>query len=255
MKFSSSPPCGPCSFCPHVAGVGMHGHALGVAVPVGVDLRQCAGFPNKRVVRRHPAIVVQSHGCAVVLRQILRRMRGEIASRGPLPIAQRDEQIAGLVEGEATTPHRAAIGPIPRLAGVEDLLRAREPVVLEAASRHGEVAEAVGAGLDIADVEQPVGGKGRMQHHVADTRLLAAVLRGGAVAEEEDVGQASHRLLQQHALANDTQATRPLGDEHVAVWREGHREGMDEAIDEDLDAEVVQRGTDDRRCRGAGAAP
>ena len=81
-----------------------------------------------------------------------------------------------------------------------------------------------------------------MQHHVADACLLAPILRGGAVAEEENVRQAGHRLLQQHALAHDAQAAGPFGDQHVAVGREGHREGMDEAVHEGLDPEVVQRG-------------
>ena len=122
--------------------------------------------------------------------------------------------------------------------------------MLEAAACHGQAAEAVGAGLDVADIEQTVGGEGRMQHHVADARLLAPVLRGGAVSEEEDVGEAGHRLLQQDALAHDAQAAGPFGDQHVAVWREGHREGMDEAVHKGFNAEVVQRGTDHGgRCR------
>ena len=65
---------------------------------VAPDLRFRAGAVDERIVRRHPAIVVQPDDLAVMIRQVLRRVRLEVALGRHLPIAQRHEKIAGLVE-------------------------------------------------------------------------------------------------------------------------------------------------------------
>ena len=135
---------------------------------------------------------------------------------------------------------------------VEDLLHVREPVVLEAPARDGEVAEPVLAGLDVAQVEPPVRREAGVQDDVAQPRLLAAVLRRRALAQREDGREAGDRLRQQRPLADDAEAAGAFGDEQVALGREGHREGVHQLGDDGFDAEVVQGRAPQRRGPGAG---
>ena len=84
---------------PDVAGLRMDGEPLHVAVAVAPDLRLGAGASHKRVVTRHPPVVVEPDHLAVMVRQVLGRMRFELAFRQYLAIAERQEQIPAAVEG------------------------------------------------------------------------------------------------------------------------------------------------------------
>ena len=123
---------------PQIAGLRMNRQALHVAMAVAPDFRPRAGAGHERIVRRHAAVVVQADDLAVMVGEVLRRMRFEVAFRRHLPIAERQEQEAVLVERDLA----AVVVPALR-DGVEDLLtcvsrsfskRPRMSAVLESAS-------------------------------------------------------------------------------------------------------------------------
>ena len=76
----------------------MNRDALDVAVAVAPNLGLRPGTADERVVRGHAAIVVQSNQLAVVIGQVLRRVRLEVALGWNLPVAERQPEIAVPVE-------------------------------------------------------------------------------------------------------------------------------------------------------------
>ena len=88
----SSPPCGPCSLRPQLAGCRMQRRALRVAVAVAPDLRAARRHAERTGCRPARAVAVDAHHLAEVAVQILRV--GFLACR----VAQRHEQ--RLVVGE-----------------------------------------------------------------------------------------------------------------------------------------------------------
>ncbi len=101
---------------PDVAGLRMDGEPLHVAMSVAPDLRPRAGAVDERIVSRHAPVVVQPDDLAVVIRQILRRMRLELAFRSDLPVAERQEQVPVAVEGDLAAEMVAALCRRPRRA-------------------------------------------------------------------------------------------------------------------------------------------
>ena len=75
---------------------------------------------------------MQADDLAVVVRQILRRMRLEVAFGRHLPIAERQEQEPVPVERDLAAEMVAALRD-----GLEELLDVGQPIVLEAAADRG----------------------------------------------------------------------------------------------------------------------
>ena len=169
----------------------------------------------------------------------------QVPHRGPLAIAHREVEVAIAVEGHPPTPLGAPVAAVAEGVGVEDLLHVVEPVAFEAPPGHGDVAQGVGAGPGVAQVEEAVLGEVGVEDHVPHPRLLPTVHALRAVAQEEDVGEAPYRLVQEDAVADDPETTGSLGDEHVPLRREGHGEGVDQAVHVLHDAEVVEGRLDD----------
>ena len=107
----------------------MNRQPLHVAMAVAPDLRPRAGAGHERIVRRHAAVVVQPDDLAVMVGQILRRVRLEIAFGRHLPIAERQEQEPVPVERDLAAEVTAALRH-----GLEQLLDVGQPIVLEAAA-------------------------------------------------------------------------------------------------------------------------
>ena len=117
---------------PDVAGVGMDGEPLHVPMSPAPDLRPGAGAVDERIVGRYAAVVVQPDGLAMVIRQILRRVRLEVSLGWNLPISERQKEEAVLVERDLAAEVPAALGD-----RLEQLLHTRQPIVLEAAADEG----------------------------------------------------------------------------------------------------------------------
>ena len=200
---------------------------------------------RERVVLGDASIVVDADRAAVVTGQVLRGVRLEVAGGGPLPVAQRHEQVAVAVEDEAPAPHRTAIGPVPGRVRVEQFLDVAQPVVLEPAAGDRDRAQRIGPRLHVAQIEQPVRREIRVQDRVAQPGLLEAGHGTGAAPERPDRRQALHGIREQDAVADDAEPAGTFRHEEVALGREGHRERAHEAAGYFLDPEVVERGQDD----------
>src|SRR5688500_15157168 len=82
----------------HVSGLWMDGQTLHVAMAIRPRGGQRRGLSDERIVGRHPPIVVQTDCLAVVRREVLRGMCLEVSTGFDLSVAERDEQVAVLVE-------------------------------------------------------------------------------------------------------------------------------------------------------------
>ena len=105
----------------------MNRDALNVAMTVAPDLRLRTGAVTNGLSGGHAAIVMQADDLAVVVGEVLRRVRLEIAFRRHLAIAERQEQEAVAVERDLAAEMSAALRD-----RFEELLHVGEPIVLEA---------------------------------------------------------------------------------------------------------------------------
>ena len=154
---------------------------------------------------------MEPQNLAVMRREILRRMRRQVALRVDLPVADGHEQIPLPVERQPRAEVSLAIGPGLRF---DHLLHCTEAILLEAAPDHrGGIARAVGRGLRVAEVDEAVLGKPRVCHHIQQAALPTGTHRG----------KSCDRLGHQLAVANDAKPTGAFGDEHVAARQKGHR--------------------------------
>jgi hypothetical protein len=145
----------------------MNGQALHIAMTVAPDLRARSRTAHERIVGWHAAIVVKPHDLAMMVRQVLRRVRFEVALGRHLPVAEREEQIAVLVERDLP-----AVVTSPFRNGVEQLLHVHQAIVLEAGANQCRPGVGLGgARLRIGEVDQPVRGKVRMRHHLEQSAL------------------------------------------------------------------------------------
>ena len=124
---------------------------------------------------------------------------------------------------------------------MEDLLHVVESVTFEPPARYRQVPKPVLTGFHVAQVDQPIGCELRVQHHVTQSRLLAAILRHCAATEREDRRQSADGGFEKHPLAHDAKPAGPLGDQHVALWGERHGMRMHETVHKRLDPEIVMR--------------
>lgn len=148
--------------------------SLHVAVTVAEDLRLGAGCLHKRIVRGHAAVVMQANQFAVVVAQVLRGMRFELALGRHLAIAKRQVQKALVVEGDLATEVAKALR-----FRLEQLLDVGEPIVLEAATDQ----------------------RRRRRHDVLRRGRLAHLLRIGEIQQLVGREVGVHRDLEQTALA------------------------------------------------------
>ena len=223
----------------------MDRHPLRVAVAPRPDLGVDPCLVHERIVLGDPPIIVDPDRAPVVVRQVLRRVRLQVTGRGPLPVAQRHEQVAVVVEDEAPAPHRASLRPVPGRVRVEQFLDIRQPIVLVPAAGDRDRAQRVGPRLHVAQIEEPVRLEVGVQDRVAQSGLLEARHGTGAAPERPDRWQSLHRVGEQDAVADDAEPAGPLGHEEVALGRERHGERAHEAVRDLFDPEVVQRGPDD----------
>src|SRR5688572_15196848 len=145
----------------------MYGQSLNVAMSVAPDLRPRAGAGHKRIVRRHSSIVVEADDLAVMIRQILRRVRVKLAFGGNLPIAEGQKQVAVAVKRNLSAEVVASLGD-----RLEQLLHAGQPVVLKAAAyQRGPRLSVGGTWLRVAQVDEAIGGEVRMGHDFEQSAL------------------------------------------------------------------------------------
>jgi hypothetical protein len=226
---------------PVLAGVegaadGIDGQSLLVAMAVAPDLGQRARLADERIVLGNASVIVQADDDAVMIRQVLRRMRFEVAGGRHLPVAHGYEHVAVRVEDDARPVVATTAG-----LGDEDLLDVEKGAVLETAARH-RGCRIVTHRLGVAQVHETVGGEVGMQGDVEQA----------ALALGEDLRHPGHGLGNERAVAHDAQAPRPFRDQHVAVRQPGHRPGDLEAVDRGDDAKVVVGGAMDLRLTGSG---
>src|SRR5690606_3282173 len=105
---------------PYLAGRGLDGEPLRIAVPVAPDLGARAGAVDERIVGRHAAVIVEPVDGALMIAQVLGRVLLS-ERRVRAAIADGDEQIALGVERQPRP--EVLSGVAPRL-GLEDLFDA-----------------------------------------------------------------------------------------------------------------------------------
>ena len=244
---------------PQVAGPRVDGHPLGVAVAVGPYLRLRALHVHERVVGGDAAVVMNPDCGSVVIREVLCGVRRQVAHGRPLPISQRHEEVPVVIEREPPSPHRTAIGSVPRRIRVKQLLDLRQPVAGESAARDRDVPQRIGPGPGVAEVEKTVRGEVRMKDDIAQAGLLESVHGSRPAPKGAYLGQSVHGIGQQLSVSDDAESARTLRYQQIALRREGHGKGADQAIGDFLDTEVVEGGLHDglvgggRRFRGRSA--
>jgi len=105
---------------------GVHGHPLGIAVPIGEDLAACVFLTHEGVVRRRGPIIAEPDGGADVVGEVLRRSLES-------PLAHGHVQVALLIEDDARAEVLPAGG---RRVRNEHLLQPLECVTIPASSCH-----------------------------------------------------------------------------------------------------------------------
>src|SRR5690606_28093112 len=121
---------------------------------------------DERVVRGHAPIVVEADDGAVMIREILRGVLLEIAFGRNLAIAESEEQVAVLVEDNLS-----AVVAAPLRYGLEQLLDARQPIVLEASADERGRGILAAKRLRITQVEPLVVREVRVRRHLQQPAL------------------------------------------------------------------------------------
>ena len=208
---------------PQVAGLRVDEQPLRVPVPVAPDLGQGAVLPDERIVVRHPAVVMEAKRDPVMVRQVLRGVRRQIAPRARHAIAHRDEEVSVAVPGEAPPVVTAARRPRH-----EDVLDPGEPIVLEPPP-DDRGRRALGQRPRVAQVQQAVGREIRVREHVEES----------ALPPRHHLRHARHRIGQQRPVPHDAQASGAFGDQHVAVGQPRDGPGDIEAVGHGHRAKIV----------------
>ena len=191
---------------------------------VAPRLRQCAGAPGERVIRRHLAIGVQADDLAVVIAEVLGRVRLELAFGRDLAIAKREVQITVPIERDLAAEMIAALRP-----RLEQLLQSGERRAIEAAAHERGRRLRVGcARLREGEIDEPVRREIGMRHHFEQA----------ALGRVKDFRYSLDRLRQQLALADDPQAARSLGHQHVSTRQEGDGPRLNQPV-RDRDHPIV----------------
>ena len=184
----------------------------------------------------------------MIVGQRLPRVSLEIALRRHHSVARRQEQMPFAVEHHARAVMTLRRGVRLRL---EDFLDVVQAIVLEAAAHDGGGAlRAVGVRLCEAQIHELV----RREIRVHDDVLQAAL------TNHANGGNSGYGVGQQLAGANDAQAARALGHEHIAVRQPGHAPRIHESVNDRDDTERMQLGVVDflgselRRSAGEDAA-
>ena len=128
----------------------MDREALRIPVPVTPGFGQHSLLPDKRVVGRDATVVVQPNDDPVVVRAVLGGVRLEVAPRGCLAVAGRDEDVAA---GECDP---GTVVPVSTAGDrFEELFDICQGIVFELAPDQRGRGLIVGLGLRKSDV-QPV---------------------------------------------------------------------------------------------------
>ena len=197
-------------------------HALHIPVPVGIDLRQRARLADERIVRWHGAVIINPGNAANMRAEVLRLVH--MAA----PVAHADEQRA-IRREDKTGAEMPPAADLRLLA--EDHVEVRQGAIGQARSRD------FGSGATVAppgegQIDQPVFGKIRMQHHVEQATLTGSI----------DLRRAAHRLRLQPVRPDDPQRPFPLGHENAAVRQKGQPPGMVQPARQPRHPEIVNAG-------------
>src|SRR5262245_54112429 len=119
---------------PDFPGLRMNGQALRAAMSVGPYLRQGVGTADKRIVRRHPPIVVQANDLALVVREHLRGVTLLVLLRRCLAIAHGEKEVTLPIERDAPAVVTVCLAPCLRF---EDLFDVDQAIALESRSQEG----------------------------------------------------------------------------------------------------------------------
>src|SRR5690606_20273585 len=147
-----------------------------VAMAERPDLRGHAALAGERIVAGDAAVVVEADDLAQVGRHVLGRLE-------LLPVAGRDPQLAGRVEGQAVAEVALAAHLRRLLPDALDAVQvaAARAVEGEPRAHHHRTVDAAAA-LDVAQVDAAVARVLRMQDHVAQA-ALSAIGHGGHAAD------------------------------------------------------------------------
>src|SRR5437016_5015414 len=166
---------------------------------VGPNLRPGIRFADKRIIRRHRAVVVHPQNLSRQRVQLLR----QLALRG---IARRNIKLA--VGSKTQAASRMKL----RCRNVFD-----NDFAISEASRRLTItnyAHELAAGVvSIRKIEQMIGSELRMQRHTHQSAFTLWL----------DVGNGEERLWTQLPIFVDTHASRPLGKDHPAIQRPDNR--------------------------------
>src|SRR5712691_1022809 len=220
---------------PDLVGRGMAGEALRVAMSVTPDFGLGARLADERIVGRHRAVGPDADDLAEMVGEVLC-----LVTEAEM-VAHRQEQV---VVGGLHDAAAKMLAARERAFLVEDRLDVVEPrraFIDQTRARERRAGAAVDR-FGIAKIDDLVLRIAAIEHDVVQAALTGC----------EDFGHAGERRRQLAVLADDTQATGPLGDQQAAVRQEGERPRIDQAAREGLDRHLGGRGASD--LRGGGRA-
>ena len=193
---------------PQLVGARFQGGTLGVAVAQAPEAGLCAGGSENGVVGGNAAVAIQAHHLAQRGGEVLRVQRGRFARAVLAAIAGGQEQRLVAAKDDARAEVHAAVH-LRCLA--PDHSHAVERAAGQAAARQGR-AHAAGAVLRIAEVHPWIGREVRVQGHVEQATLAAAV----------DGGQPGQRGVDGRAVGtHDHHAAVLLRHQDAPVGQEG----------------------------------
>ena len=220
---------------PQVARDRIQCEALWVSVSVTPDLGERSLCSDERIVGGNAPIVMQPDHDAVMVRQVLRRVRIQITRRGGLPVSGGDEDVT-VVEDDA-----GAVVAIAHGLRREQLLYVREPIVLERAADESRPRSpgAVRVLLGVCDVEQVVVLEVRVRLYGEQPALPFRI----------HLRHTLNRIRHEEAFTHDAKPARPFRDQHVAVRKERHRPWSHQAVRDRNHPVVMNRGSEYLRLR------
>src|SRR5688572_23371138 len=136
----------------------MYGESLRAAMAERVNLGLVARLAGERIVRRYASVIAQPQHLPAVVVSVLRPVL-------LLPLADRQVEQAGAVERNPSAVVRARLAPG---VGDEDVLDVMQRLAVVAGARQCGRGQVVGAPLGVAQIQQLVLDKTRVQRDVEE---------------------------------------------------------------------------------------